>query len=172
MTKIRFLLFFLFLSGWTYGQNMDPSIMASDGGIDSTDQISLEWTLGEVAVATLYGETKMITEGYHQPSIVVSDYDDTQITNTANIQIQENSISVVPNPVKSIVSVQMQFPEVSEIYVSLFNLEGKQILKTFKKGSTDSFEMNLIDLSSGLYLLRFANPKGKILRTFKLSKIN
>ncbi|MFT5383762.1 MAG: hypothetical protein ACI81W_001162, partial [Saprospiraceae bacterium] len=40
MTKTILLSFFLSLSGWVYSQNMDPSVLASAGSIDSTNQLS------------------------------------------------------------------------------------------------------------------------------------
>jgi hypothetical protein len=171
MTKTILLSFFLSLSGWVYSQNMDPSVLASAGSIDSTNQLSLEWTLGEIAVATLSSETNLITEGYHQPRLIVSDFDDSSITNTSTANL-DYQIMVNPNPVNSFVSVQMQSSEESEVFISLFNLEGKQLIGELKKQSSDSFEMDLSDLFSGLYLLRFTNSKGQIVRTFKVSKIN
>ncbi len=171
MTKAILLFFFLCFNGWSYSQNIDPSVLATGGGIDSTTQMSLEWTLGEIAVTTLSSETIMITEGYHQPWLVVSEYDDSSITNTstANLDFQ---IKINPNPVKSFVNIQMQSSENSEIFINLYSLEGKQMMGKLKKQSSDYFEIDLSDLSSGLYLLRFTNLNGDVIQTYKLSKIN
>ena len=169
--KINLFIFFLLsIPILTSAQNLDPSVLASEGGIDSNKKISLEWTLGEIAVATLYTNTTMITEGFHQPSLIVSDYYET--TNSMLTHQSNSKIKVVPNPVKSIVNIQMEFSEESALNIKLFNLAGTQLLEKLNQNPTDSFEFNLSDFPSGIYLLRFTDQQGRIVRTFKLSKIN
>jgi hypothetical protein len=164
-----FIFFFLSFPIWAFAQDLDPSVLASEGGIDSNDDISLEWTLGEIAVATLYTNSTMITEGFHQPSLTVSDYYE-----TTNIELSHQStakIKVVPNPVRSIVNIQMEFSEESALNISLFDLAGIQLLEKLNQSPTDSFELNLSGFPAGIYLLRFSNQQGRVIRTFKLSKI-
>ncbi len=164
-------LFFIFLSFayWTNAQNLEPSVLAAGGDINFNNQVSLEWTIGEMAVTTLYTESTMITEGYHQPRIIVAEFYEPHSFNMD--PTPSHQISVAPNPTESIVNIQMQFEEESEMFISIFNLAGIQ-QKRIKKTSTDSFEMDLSDFPPGIYLIRFTNSKGRILRTFKLSKIN
>lgn len=165
-----FIFFFLSIPILASAQNLDPSVLASEGGIDSNMDISLEWTLGEIAVATLYTKSTMITEGFHQSNLIVSDYYET--TNSKLTHQSNSKIKVVPNPVKSIVVIQMESSEESTLNISLFNLAGTQLLEKLNQNPTDSLELNLNDFPSGIYLLRFTDQEGRLVRTFKLSKIN
>lgn len=170
MIKTILIFFFLSSAGWSYGQ-LDLNVVASGGGIDSTQQLSLEWTLGEISIATLSSESIMITEGFHQPILIVSDFEESTVTNTSLIN-RGYQINVSPNPVNSFINVQMESADDSEVMVNLFSIDGRPVAKEFKKEANDSFRMNLADLTPGLYLLRFTNSEGQLLRTFKLSKNN
>jgi hypothetical protein len=165
-----FIFFFLSIPILTSAQSLNHSVVASEGGIDSNNDISLEWTLGEIAVATLYSKTTMITEGFHQPSLTVSDYYETYNSKVPHQSISK--IKVVPNPVKSIVNIQMEFSEESALNISLINLAGTQLLEKLNQNPKDSFELNLSGFPSGIYLLRFTDQEGRVVQTFKLSKIN
>ncbi len=131
MKKTLLMSAFLTLMGWTYAQTLDPSVIASGGGIHATDHLSLEWTLGEMAVEAIYFEDEMITEGYHQPMLTVSDFDETTMTNT--LSYPDYQITVNPNPVNSILNVKIETSTDSDVFVSLFNLLGDQQFKRLKK---------------------------------------
>ena len=52
-------------------QNLKQNIIAADGGISKSGNISLEWTLGEFAIETVNAGTKLYTQGFHQPVLAV-----------------------------------------------------------------------------------------------------
>jgi len=89
---------------------------------------------------------------------------------TASIDEVETSsfIKMYPNPVASnetmIVNYSLDFD--GDVFISIFNLQGKLLFKTDKKSQTNgvnSFDFKMPNLQTGLYFLSIQNGKRKIL---------
>lgn len=47
-------------------QSISPSVIASSGGSGTVGGVTVDWTVGEVAVTTLDNGTNILTQGFHQ----------------------------------------------------------------------------------------------------------
>ena len=62
---LYFLLLFLFISSLSFSQNISLSLVSAQGDFNQTENISLEWTLGEIFIETVnYGSTTF-TQGFN-----------------------------------------------------------------------------------------------------------
>ena len=50
----------------TLGQTVGPQVIGSAGGSGTTGSVSLEWTVGEIAVSRISNGTNTLTQGFHQ----------------------------------------------------------------------------------------------------------
>ncbi|MCB0792095.1 MAG: hemagglutinin protein [Flavobacteriales bacterium] len=56
----------LISAGILNAQSLSPTVIAAAGGSGTTGGVTLDWTVGEVAVATLDNGTNILTQGFHQ----------------------------------------------------------------------------------------------------------
>ena len=49
-----------------FSQSLSKSIIASQGGVDSTADLTLEWTLGENFIETVSEANNIYTQGFNQ----------------------------------------------------------------------------------------------------------
>lgn len=162
--KEKLLLLLFCFCGCIYGiaQSLSPSVLASQGAISQGDNFSLEWTLGELAVATIRTPDGMLTEGFHQPVLKVEEL--TSLT-------EGYQITLAPNPVKSILSVDIRSETEAEVTMQLLNLNGQPLQIHRANFPFETTELDLSNYPSGLYFLRFSEKDGKLLKTFKITKV-
>lgn len=168
MEKILFLLALgLIRFGPIAAQVLNPSVFASAGGLDKTPTLSLEWTLGELAVQTLETKNGLYTEGFHQPMLKVEPerlVKENELAALYDIQIK-------PNPVQSFLHVNISSDQTSEIQLKLMDLNGKTLLRQSLTFPFDFSELEMGAYPAGLYLLQFQQKDGYPIKTFKVSKI-
>jgi hypothetical protein len=156
MNKTPFLLalFLLLLSNYVCAQEV---ISSSGSSLEnSTNQLS--WTLGEPVIETFSDGKSVITQGFQQSKLSV----------TAIDQISENlyGLKVYPNPVSSALTIEVS--EVEKFNLSLFDLNGKLLIKKEVEKTVETFDM--LNFIPGSYFLTVSSGNGKHLQTFKVIK--
>ena len=112
----------------------------------------------------------MLTEGFHQPILVVQAVDaDERIPSDIHSPL-ELEIAVMPNPVKSILTVNIQSDEDELVLATLLDVTGKSITSLVIDPVISSAQIDVRSLPVGLYLLRFTDEEGRLIETFKVSK--
>jgi hypothetical protein len=84
----------------------------------------------------------------------------------ATLSINSNRLQGVyfwPNPVKNIFNVKITNPDAEKVFISLFDLQGRKILQVSEASNSATFtkEINLRNISSGIYLLSVQQGKKK-----------
>ena len=167
MKAISILLYGILFSVITLAQSPDPAVLASAGGISSNGKMSLEWTLGETSISTIsYGEN-LFTEGFHQPIILISPNKKPELVTAT---IKDLSITIAPNPVMSLLTVQFSGNRESVYTLSLFNASGKLLLSKAQLAKSNISTLAMDQMPAGIYFLRINNSK-EIIKTFKVIKL-
>jgi hypothetical protein len=173
--KIFFIVVGMGFIAFASAQQLSPTVIAPQGSFDQTPTMSLEWTVGEIAIETLHYRSKMYSEGFHQPVLHVKKInpqiefrilEDSRISNSDDYEI-----SVTPNPVRSILHVRIESKDRSDIYLSLSDLAGRTLFNTVVDPLVVSKDLDLSYFAAGLYLLKFSNNEGDLIQTYKISKI-
>lgn len=87
-------------------------------------------------------------------------------TNSAIVQAHIStgipSFSLVPNPAKDKVAVQLSAPLATDsaMKISLMTLDGKVLYQGTYTGAQQSYELSLADLPTGVYLVRMESDRG------------
>lgn len=173
--KRKLLVFFIVsLIGYGgYSQTLSPSVIAAEGGTSKGESIQLEWTLGEAAVQTISSPDGVITEGFHQPSLIVEPLEPERHVPTPETETWENlQIVVAPNPVRSTLKVQVASDEDITAQVQIVDLNGTLLQQFPANLSLDQKDVDLSSYPSGTYLLYFRKKSGELIKTFKITKIN
>lgn len=108
-TTYLLLLFSSFL-GTTFSQTLSPSVIALAGGYEKTPSgMTVSWTLGEPVVDPIKSGNVYLTQGFQQPSLVVSTgFEDPQFS---------YGLKVFPNPVSDQLMLETDYPDIMQYQI-------------------------------------------------------
>lgn len=164
MKKRVIVVFGLVYSCCIQAQMTDPTVVASSGGTYQGASMQLDWTLGEFAMTTIGHSTGQLTQGFHQPSYLITSIH--EFTNDVG------QITVFPNPTVGQLRMKLKFDKERNIRIELFQLDGRVLwLETFKGYQIEKMK-DLGHLPNASYLLRFSVDEDQYFRTFIIQKLN
>jgi hypothetical protein len=138
-----------------YSQKISPSVMSNAGHVMKANNLSIEWTLGELATETLKANNLIITQGFHQTNLTVVSTNDPFIS----------GFSVYPNPFQHELIIQNESGK--KIAIHLFNIMGQCISDYTILPGTQQIQLN--GLPAGTYILEAKTNDQK--QHFTLEKI-
>ena len=155
----------LMTANLAFGQDvqLSPTVIASAGNYSESGDISLSWTLGEIAVSTLSGGDIVLTQGFQQAYLVGTGFDLDPIS---------WQIIAYPNPVSSELKIQFDVLEVSNFLIEIQDVTGRILsLEQYKEvfpGDVIQVEMN--SYKSGVYFFRVSSTDRKQVRVLSIRK--
>jgi len=152
----------LFTTG-LFAQEISPEVVSTAGSNLISSSVSLEWTLGEISIKTLQGETNILTQGFHQPEYSVTNISEP----VAGIDFQ-----VYPNPTSGILQITIAFERERAVVARLTDVNGKLLWNKEYYGQHISDITSLQELPNGSYFLNFSFENDKSKQTFKILKTN
>ncbi len=152
----------IFLSFAQETPNIEPSVVTGCGGsFQGYSMVSLksDFTLGEIAIETIFSENFMLTQGFHQPSLGI-------------ISLNEDSyskISLYPNPTVDIINLELSGFEGGCAQVNIIDLSGKIIYSELVATNIEKHQINTSILNLGSYILEVIGEEQKDI--FKIQKL-
>lgn len=142
---------------------LGPTVIASAGSYSEADNISLSWTLGEIAVTTLEEGNLVLSQGFQQAYI-----------NGTSVKLEELNwqITAYPNPVKNELSIQFDLLETSNFWIEIQDVTGR-ILSQEQFKEVYSGDIIPVDMSSykvGIYFCRIFTPDREQMRVISIRK--
>ena len=161
MKRILPIVFFALSGYYCIGQ----SVIASQGDVSHGEKISLSWTLGDLAIASLDTENGMLTEGFQQPILKVE---------AISMKNQKNKSSFTvlayPNPVQGKLTIVNTSIEAIAFSTYVHDATGKIILQQKNQEKAASVSIDMTALSSGMYFLTVKDANGLTIETFSITK--
>ena len=166
--KKNILLFMLALciSIHASSQRLSQTVIATEGGSSTTGRITLEWTLGELAVESLTSGNRLYTQGFHQPISVKILYRQP----APLLQEPDFEIIVAPNPVQSLLMINSVSTRSQSFRFTLTDITGKKLWSRSNVAASSSSRIDMKGIISGLYILNVHAASGQLLRTYKIIK--
>ena len=152
--KIKFTILFLFLCTLTVSSQ---EVIASQGNSYSNTSMSIDFTIGEVVIATLNNTGNTLTQGFHQTNLTVLAIDDFDINYQAR---------VFPNPTQDLLQVEIQNFE--GLNFKMYDIQGRQLSQ--QKINSMNTTINTTPYAKGLYLLVILNENNQLLKTYRIIK--
>ena len=146
-----------------FSQTLLNSKISSQGGVSSSEGLVFEWTLGENLSETIWLSNQIYTQGFHQPYLIPSQEDE--------IFNYFDPIRIFPNPVYSTLHVNLQQNNLLPKAFEFFDSSGRKIKSLNVSGSISETSINVLGLSSGIYILKISNVNGEIVNTFRVVKL-
>ncbi|MEM6802430.1 MAG: T9SS type A sorting domain-containing protein [Bacteroidota bacterium] len=119
---------------------LSPEVVASAGDSFTSNNLILEWTLGELVTESFEGNL-ILSQGFHQPG--------ENITSIESPLRSLGAIKVYPNPSRDQVFIEKE--KEGEMKVSLRDMRGRILIEHTVSNSID--QLNLSQLPSGIYIL-------------------
>jgi hypothetical protein len=164
--KLLFLFLFCFLGFSGIAQSFERSVLASDGASSTLGDITLDWTLGELATATLVTEDGMLTQGFHQPVLSVA-----RVLTYENLE-DYYTVQVMPNPVSTLLNIDIQSEREDRLSVELLDLNGKILNQQALEFPFQRLQFDMGIYPGGLYLVRVQTEDNKPVGLFKVNKLD
>lgn len=144
--KIIFILFFsgCLINSLSAQIMLSRQVVGSTGASGKTDGVQIDYTIGEVAVATFSIPGRMLTQGFHQPGMIPS-YNGFPVS----------GFKLYPNPANSFVNVEFYLWIDATFTLSMFNIAGQFISRntyTYSVGKV-VIQLPLMHLSAGTYVI-------------------
>ena len=164
------------LGTWLLAQSLSSSVIAAAGEESFSAKLSLQWTLGELAVDYLPVHRGIISEGFHQPLLESTEISSELFTGdllatSARDQFSNGyRISLWPNPVRTILTVQIESDHNEVISIELLDLLGRKLLSTTNHRPNEWIELDFSAQPAGIYLLKFFKQDGTLIKTLLSTK--
>ncbi|MCZ2249019.1 MAG: T9SS type A sorting domain-containing protein [Bacteroidia bacterium] len=142
-------------------QSLVPQVVSSAGGAGSSAMGSLEWTVGEAVINTATDGNFTLTQGFHQPLLVIP-------TDVQSIEANA-AYSVFPNPTADYVRVKFNTDKNQSCNYKLFDIEGKIIREGVV--TTQNPDISFLNMASGKYIISLFNTHHKT-QNFSIIKQN
>ena len=150
-------------------QNIAPpferQVVASAGEYLDTPTLKLSCTIGEPIVATLVDVKLILTQGFQQPQ-------ENEVS--VNLDLADWSIKAYPNPFNENVNIEITSDKSSEFVINITNLIGQNLGMEYLANNypgKNVYTLNTSHLSTGMYIVTVNSKDGKLIKSFKLSKI-
>ena len=144
--------------------SLAPSVIASGGGYGENGNISISWTLGELAVSTLTGSDMMLTQGFQQPFDIDVGIDKNEV---------QWGISVYPNPVGDELQIRFDIETQGDFFIEVQDITGRVIKQEQHRqvNPGDIVMINTADYTHGVYFLKVMTTDGQQVQVTSLRKL-
>ena len=130
-------------------------VISTQGDSYITSLAILDFTIGEPVISTLENTENDLTQGFHQPLLIINN-----IINIDNGPV----LRIFPNPTSQVVTVEVDSPE--EIVFYLYDVNGK-LLKEIDVETSLTY-IDLSPFTSAVYILVVQEPNK--IRSFQILK--
>lgn len=167
MKKLITLLAAVFLAaspGFSQVASLSPSVIASAGNYAEAGNISLSWTLGEIAVKTLTSGNLILTQGFQQSYSLPDGID---------LDPVDWQIIAYPNPVNDELKIQFDVPEPTDFWVEIQDVTGRKLSQQQYKEihPGDVIPVSMSTYKYGVYFFRVFTPDRQQMRVISIRKI-
>ena len=193
MLRMGIMLALMLIPAMVYSQQgVERAVCASGGGYAKADNITLEYTVGQVIIGNVSVAPLLLTQGFQQTGSpwanneggnsssgggtgegtgTGEDGDGGTGTPNAVATVVDNSASfaLYPNPATTHVRVALGAEVSGPVRVALYSVAGQQVLVRTYSGGRAEYELLLHSLPAGMYVVQVL-AQGQTFKTVKLIK--
>ena len=123
MIKKLFAIFFA-VSGivnTTMAQSLSPWVIATAGTSIKNANVQMAYTIGELIVPTIKGDSNYLTQGFNQPDKLI-------LSSVQNFDRTSFSVSAYPNPTNDLIHLDIQTSSRSANFeIEIFDINGQKL---------------------------------------------
>ncbi|MCK4662154.1 MAG: T9SS type A sorting domain-containing protein [Bacteroidales bacterium] len=159
---VIFIIFLVFLFTNIKAQYSNIAEVLSSGGGESTKGIYRNFgVIGETFV------NSSVTEDNYNTSIGFLYASDIG-TGINEVNFNNQFISIFPNPANEIINIEIKSQKIKSFDAEMYDIQGKLVF--MKQYKSNLINIDISDLSKGIYLLKLKDETGNIIKTKKIVK--
>ena len=158
-TKIIFAILAFLLTVQLGAQSIERSTFDVAGGLATTDQFQVHYSLGQSFTKTIDLGDITVSEGFIQGSIE-------EVTTSIDL-FPNMEVGVSPNPSFDIIQIRAS-QHLPKSVIMLFDVTGKMVVQ---RSFEQYMQIDVGQLPSGTYLLNWVDVDQRLIRSFKVMKI-
>ena len=145
-------------------QNIKSSVVTTSGASMNQSNTKISFTVGEIVVKTVTDGTNSIGQGVVNSSItnIVTAIKETDFTKI--------KLKVYPNPFSELVYVDITESKISNILLTVYDINGNQINSETYNAGNNHIGINTQNWQNGNYIITISDIKGELLGSYKLLK--
>lgn len=135
-------------------------VLSTQGGSFENVYGKVDFTVGELVISTLGNGSNVLTQGFHQPNLIISNINDL----SSGIKV-----SVYPNPV--LYQLTLSFSELKFGFeIEMLDINGRLVKS--KPVSGLETQVDVQSLAAGVYMLMLKDEEGNYLKSYQIHKLN
>lgn len=135
-------------------------VVASAGNSGTATGYAVDWTLGEPVIETISGSGNILTQGFHQTRLLITDI--------SEMEFPGLEIKVYPNPAGRFLKIEIVQTGNEQFLYELSDIKGR--IRVVREVNTNAAEIDLGSYVPGLYLLRVINSRQEFVKVVKVIK--
>jgi hypothetical protein len=155
------ILLLLHISIFAAAQQIAPTTINSAGQSGQVNGNRISYSLGDYAVLHLADSAYSISGSFIGASV---------ITALEIMAPAYGMVSVFPNPSSELIYVELKDIKASEIYLSVYSADAREITKHKFNNLNQQLSINISKLPNGIYFLKLRNENGFSISEHKILK--
>ena len=156
MKRKLFIAAILMVSVPALAQVKQSEVVSAGGGYFEKDNVSVSYTIGEPVTGTVAAGDLIVVHGFQQGYIATS----TEV-NPGIAELEAVDVKVYPNPVNTIMYVELSNIEAAGCVVKCFDMAG-QLIKESEFGDDNRLSVDMSGLPQGAYFVRVVSEDGAV----------
>lgn len=161
MKKIKLSLLGVGLTATVQAQSVSPDVIASSGDHFEASGVQLSWTIGESIMETVESGSNIITQGFHQTNLMVTDVEEQNLSDIG--------VNVFPNPTVDQLTVALKNNS-QVLNLELYDMSGKQLARERIGAAQDRIQLDFSSYAAAYYLLKVYSKDGEVNNNYKIQK--
>ena len=154
MKRKLFVAAILMVSVPALAQIKQSEVVSAGGGFIVKDNVSVSYTIGEPVAGTVAKGDLIVVHGFQQGYLAVT-------TDINQLAVKDVDVKVYPNPVNTVMYVELSNIEAAGCVVKCFDMAG-QLIKESEFGDDSRLSFDMSGLPQGAYFVRVVAGDGAV----------
>lgn len=163
MKKLIHILIMFFIAAQVQAQSISKQVIGSSGESITNGTYTINFTAGESIVGMIQNGAT-IGQGFWAEI-----FNDNTLSVTTPTDFVDQ-INLYPNPVVNYLNIRFKKNESVNYQLQLFDINGKQIIKTSLNSQNNNHKLDVSLLSNGIYVLSISSVETNYKKSFKIIK--
>ncbi len=139
----------------------EQNVIGSAGEQSSTGNIQVSWTVGETVTQTASNNNAVVTQGFHQTNLTVTQIDEKSVNNS------DLNLQIYPNPTVDKVTVSVEGDNIPALMMKLSDNNGKTLQDSKLEPNQ---KVDFSNYAEGVYYLTTYTKDNNFSKVFKIIK--
>ncbi|MEZ4963833.1 MAG: T9SS type A sorting domain-containing protein [Saprospiraceae bacterium] len=139
-------------------------VLSAAGKTATQGGLTFSYTVGEPVITTISGNTRILTQGFHQPELC-------QVVSTHTPDLADWNIEVFPNPTADFLTIRFSDEKEPALRASVYNLLGEQMLDGALLSQPGGSLLDCSQWQPGVYILQLQAPSSSGMATVRFIRL-